>query len=93
VGEILAIHLLALRYRVNVAVAAAVCVTSITVITAVPYYLTEQAIVKEVLVFAAPGALIGGTLAKRFAILLGAKRLKLGMAGWIILTAIVYLIV
>lgn len=93
VGEILAIHLLALRYRVNIAVAAAVCVTSVTVITAVPYYLPGQGIVKEVLVFAAPGALIGGTLAKRFAILLGAKRLKLGMAGWIILTAIVYLLV
>jgi uncharacterized membrane protein YfcA len=47
----------------------------------------------EVLVFAAPGALIGGTLARRLAIYLGARRLKLGMAGWIILTAIVYLIV
>ncbi len=93
VGEILAIHLLALRYRVNLAVAAAVCVTSITVITAIPHYFTGPLIVKEVLVFAAPGALIGGTLAKGFALVLGAKRLKLGMAGWIILTAIVYLLV
>jgi len=93
VGEILAIHLLALRFRVNVAVAAAVCVTSITVITAVAHYLAGPLIVKEVLVFAAPGALIGGTMAKRLALFLGAKRLKLGMSGWIILTAIVYLIV
>ena len=93
VGEILAIHLLALRFRVNVAVAAAVCVTSITVITAVAHYLAGPLIVKEVLVLAAPGALIGGTLAKRLALFLGAKRLKLGMSGWIILTAIVYLIV
>lgn len=93
VGEILAIHLLALRFRVNLAVAVAVCVTSITVITGIPHYFAGSVIVKEVLVFAAPGALIGGTLAKRFAIVLGAKRLKLGMAGWIILTAIVYLLV
>lgn len=93
VGEILAIHLLALRFRVNLAVAVAVCVTSITVITGIPHYFVGSSIVKEVLVFAAPGALIGGTLAKRFAIVLGAKRLKLGMAGWIILTAIVYLLV
>ena len=93
VGEILAIHLLALRFRVNVAVAAAVCVTSITVITAIACYLNGSLIVKEVLVFAAPGALLGGTLAKRFALMLGARRLKLGMAAWIILTAIVYLLV
>jgi len=93
VGEILAIHLLALRFRVNIAVAAAVCVTSITVITGVAHYLAGPLVVKEVLVMAAPGALIGGTLAKRLALFLGARRLKLGMAGWIILTAIVYLIV
>ena len=93
VGEILAIHLLALRFRVNIAVAAAVGVTSITVITGVAHYLAGPLIVEEVLVMAAPGALIGGTLAKRLAVSLGAKRLKLGMAGWIILTAIVYLIV
>lgn len=93
VGEMLAIYLLALRFRVNLAVAVAVCVTSITVITGVPFYFGKSAIVLEVLVFAAPGALIGGTLARHLAIFLGARRLKLGMAGWIILTAIVYLIV
>ena len=93
VGEVLAIYLLALRFRINLAVAVAVCVTSLTVITGVPFYFGKSAIVLEVLVFAAPGALIGGTLAKHLAIFLGAKRLKLGMAAWIILTAIVYLIV
>jgi len=93
VGEVLAIYLLALRFRVNLAVAVAVCVTSITAIAGVPFYIGKSAIVLEVLVFAAPGALIGGTLARRLAIYLGARRLKLGMAGWIILTAIVYLIV
>jgi uncharacterized membrane protein YfcA len=71
-------------------VAAAVCVTSVTVITAVPFYFTTPSVVVEVLVFAAPGALIGGTLAKQVAVFLGARRLKLGMAGWIIVTAIVY---
>jgi uncharacterized membrane protein YfcA len=93
VGEILAIYLLVLRFRVDLAVAVAVCVTSITVISGVPFYFGKSVIILEVLVFAAPGALIGGTLAKHLAIYLGAKRLKLGMAAWIILTAIVYLIV
>lgn len=92
VGEILAIYLLALRFRVNFAVAVAVCVTSITVITGVPFYFGKSVIVLEVLVFAAPGALIGGTFAKRLAIYLGARRLKLGMAGWILLTAVIHLI-
>ena len=92
VGEILAIYLLALRFRVNFAVAVAVCVTSITVITGVPFYFGKSVIVLEVVVFAAPGALIGGTFAKRLAIYLGARRLKLGMAGWILLTAVIHLI-
>ncbi len=93
VGEILAIHLIALRFRVNLAVAAAVCVTSVTVITAVPHYLTGDAIRQEILAYAAPGALIGGTLARTLAVRLGARRLKIGMALWIILSAMLYLLV
>ena len=46
-----------------------------------------------VVAFAAPGALIGGTLAKRLAIYLGTKRLKIGMALWIILSSVIYLLV
>lgn len=92
VGEMLAIYLIALGFRINLAVAVAVCVTSITVITAVPFYFASSLVMTEVLVFAAPGALIGGTLAKQVAVLLGARRLKLGMASWIIITAIVYVI-
>lgn len=92
VGEMLAIYLIALGFRINLAVAVAVCVTSVTVITAIPFYFATPLVVLDVLVFAAPGALIGGTLAKRVALFLGARRLKLGMALWIILTAIVYVI-
>jgi uncharacterized membrane protein YfcA len=82
-----------LRFRVNHAVALAVCVSSITVITGLPHYLGKEAIMADVVAFAASGALIGGTLAKRLAVYLGTKRLKVGMALWIILSSVIYLLV
>jgi len=92
VGEILAIYLIFLGFRVNLAVACAVCVTAATVIVAMPYHLMiTQAVNLNVLVYAAPGALIGGAFAKQLALLLGARRLKLMISTWIILSALVYL--
>lgn len=93
VGELVAVYLIGLRFRVNHAVALAVCVSSVTVITGLPHYLGSGSIVVGVASFAAVGALIGGTLAKRLAVALGTKRLKVGMALWIIVSSIIYLMV
>ena len=91
VGEILAIFLIFLGYRTQQAIAIAVCVSSVTVIAAIPYYINQQTIELSVLMFAAPAALIGGALARRLAVKLGAYRLKVFMACWIIISAIVYM--
>ncbi|MCO7225526.1 sulfite exporter TauE/SafE family protein [Pleionea sp. CnH1-48] len=92
IGEILAIVLLRLGYRVHIAVAAAVCVSSISVLTGVIYHANLGDVINyNILLFAAPAAMIGGAIARRVAVLLGAKRLKIMMACWIIISAIVYL--
>jgi len=93
VGELVAVYLIALRFRVNHAVALAVCVSSVTVLTGLPHYFGTGSIMTGVVAFAAPGALIGGTLAKRLAVSLGTKRLKVGMALWIIVSSVIYLLV
>lgn len=91
VGEILAVYLLFRRFEINLAIACAVCVTSATVLVGVQHYLfvTPQ-INFGVLGYAAPGALIGGAIAQRFALFLGVRRLKLMMSAWIILSALAY---
>lgn len=93
VGELVAVYLIGLRFRVNHAVAVAVCVSSVTVLAGLPHYFGTGAVMLGVVAFAAPGALIGGTLAKRLAMFLGTKRLKIGMASWIILSSVIYLLV
>ena len=92
VGELLLIYLIAIGVRLNVAVAVAVCVSAVSVLTAIPYFISEHAISLEVLVFAAPGALLGGFLARHLAIWLGAHKLKIAASGWIILSSLPYLI-
>ena len=92
IGEVLAIYLIFLGFRINFAVACAVCVTATSVVIAMPYHLTvTQAVNIDVLVYAAPGALLGGALAKKLAMILGPRRLKLMMSVWIIISALVYL--
>ena len=93
VGEILAIYLIFLGFRVNLAIAAAVAVSSISVLSGVGYYLHPSSpIVLPVLVYAAPGALLGGILARHLATWLGGRRLKLMMSAWIALSGLVYLL-
>lgn len=92
VGEILAIYLIYRGLRVNVAIASAVCVTAPSVLISIPYHAVGLfSINLDVLVYAAPGALIGGAIAQQLAVYLGAHRLKITMATWIILSALIYL--
>ena len=92
VGEILAIYLIFLGFRVNLAIAAAVAVSSISVLSGVGYYVhSSSPIVLPVLLYAAPGALLGGILARHLATWLGGRRLKLMMSAWIALSGLVYL--
>ncbi len=91
IGELLAIYLIWLGYRVNFAIAVAVCVTAMSVLAAVPYYIFQDpAINLSLLLFVAPGALIGGYFANRLTLYLGAYRVKIFISLWIILSACVY---
>lgn len=92
IGEIIAVILIIMGFSAYIAVAAAVTISSLSVIAGVQLHIwsTEQ-INTDVLLFAAPGALIGGALASRIATAVGVTKLKLFMSLWIIVSAIVYL--
>lgn len=92
VGEILLIYLIFLGYRLNVAVAAAVCVSASSVLVALPFHILSDTIRIDVLAYAALGALIGGVIARHLATYLGSHKLKIATSVWIILSALPYLV-
>ncbi|MBO6796808.1 sulfite exporter TauE/SafE family protein [Maricaulis sp.] len=84
IGELLALTLFLRRYPVDVSVASAVIVSAITVWVGVIFHLQAEHLDWRVLVFAAPAVAVGGFLARRLAHALGATRLKIMTAFWII---------
>ena len=87
VGELLAVYLIWRQYPTVVAVAIAVVVSAITVISGVGFHIHEGNIVWPVALAAIPGAVIGGFLARIFATWLGALWLKTFAALWIALSS------
>ena len=78
VGELLAIYLLLRRFDMAMAVAAAVVVSACTVWSAIGYHTLHQFNVYwQVVLFAGPGAVLGGLVAKYVVTHLSAIRLKL----------------
>jgi uncharacterized membrane protein YfcA len=85
VGELLAIYLILRRFDVTMAVAIAVVVSAFTVWAAIwQHTLIEFNVVWPVVVFAGPGAVIGGISAKYLVGYLSARKLKLFFAFWLI---------
>jgi len=93
IGELLALSLFLRRYPVDVSVASAVIVSAITVWAGVIFHLQAEHHDWRVLVFAAPAVAVGGFLARRLAHALGAMRLKIMTAVWIIGSSGVLLII
>lgn len=94
VGEILAIVLLALGFNVRFSVAAAVSVSSISVLTAISYHLFYLGTVHfSVLLFAGPGALIGGFIARYVAVAISPLKLKIVLSGWVLISGVIYFFV
>jgi len=85
VGELLVFFLIIRGFHITMAIAAAVVVTAITVWSASieHLWLNKQA-VWQVAMFAGPGAIVGGILAKNIAAKVSATRLKLLLALWIL---------
>jgi uncharacterized membrane protein YfcA len=87
VGELLVIYLLLRRFDINMAVAAAVIVSVITVWAAIAQVNSD--VYWQVVLFAGPGAVLGGIFAKTLVIHLSATKLKLFFACWLLISGIV----
>ena len=88
-GEWVALLLFFLGYPTMVSVCIAVCISSWTVLAGVPYHLfISNGIALNVLLFAAPGAIMGGMVARFLAERLGPMRLKVFFAAWILATGL-----
>ncbi len=84
VGELLVIYLLLRRFDINMAVAAAVIVSAFTVWLAITKVHDE--VYWQVVMFAGPGAVLGGIFAKTLVTHLSATKLKLFFACWLLIS-------
>ncbi len=84
VGELLVIYLLLRRFDINMAVAAAVIVSAISVWAAISQVSSD--IYWQVVLFAGPGAVLGGIFAKSLVMHLSATKLKLFFACWLLIS-------
>jgi uncharacterized membrane protein YfcA len=90
VGELLVLYLILRRFDITMSVAAAVVVTAITVWSAAVEHLwLSHQTVWEVAMFAGPGAVIGGIMAKTIAAMISARMLKIVLAVWILIMGLV----
>ena len=84
VGELLVIYLILRRFDINMAVAAAVVVSALSVWVAIGF-VSEQ-VYWQVVVFAGPGAVLGGIFAKTLVTHMSATRLKLFFSVWLLIS-------
>ncbi len=86
VGEVLAIYLILRRYDAIIAVASAVVVSAVTVLSGIAEHLfINPQLFAEVVMFAGPGAVIGAILARRLASRMPVLQLKLLFSIWVLL--------
>ncbi len=84
VGELVAVYLIFRKFPTPAAVAIAVIVSVITVISGVGYHIVNDNIIWPIALMAIPGAMVGGFLARIFAVWLGPLWLKTFASVWII---------
>lgn len=90
IGELLAIYLILRRFDVSMAVATAVVVSALIVWAAIwQHTLVSFQVYWQVVLFAGPGALLGGVFAKTLVTYLSATRLKLFFAFWLLVIGLV----
>lgn len=89
VGELVAVALILMRFPVRYAIGVAVSISAISVWVGVQYYLWLHPTINfEVLLFAAPAALIGGSVAKLVVSYFSPVQLKVFIASWILISAV-----
>lgn len=86
VGEILALYLIFRRFDAGMAVAAAVVVSALTVWSAAPqhFYIAPN-VYWQVILFAGPGAVLGGIFAKTLALWMSPRTLKIFFSLWVLM--------
>lgn len=90
VGELLVLYLIFRGFSTAMAIASAVVVTAITVWSASPIHLAnDSAAVWDVAMYAGPGAIIGGVLAKTLSQMVSTKTLKTILGCWILMMGLV----
>lgn len=89
VGELLVIYLLLRHFDISMAVSAAVIVSAITVWVAISQFSNE--VYWQVVLFAGPGAVLGGIFAKTLVTHLSATKLKIFFASWLLISGSVAL--
>jgi uncharacterized membrane protein YfcA len=90
VGELIAIYLIIRRFDINMAVAAAVIISAISVWAAIwQHTLINFQVFWQVVLFAGPSAVLGGILARTLVGYLSATRLKLFFAFWLLVIGLI----
>lgn len=87
VGELVALYLFIRHYPVLLCTGAACLISSVSVIAGSLWHIEAGTIQWEVVLLAAPAAVVGGFLARPIALWLGARRLKTLDGAWIVASA------
>lgn len=88
IGELVALYLFIRHYPVLLCTGAACLISSVSVIAGAIWHVEAGTIQWEVVLLAAPAAVLGGFFARPIAIGLGARRLKTLDGTWIVLSAV-----
>ena len=89
VGEWVALLLLFSRFPTMIAVSLGVCMSSAAVLTGAWYHIEViESVNWQIVLFAAPAAMIGGAIARALAVRLGPRRLKIFLASWILVSGL-----
>ncbi|MEL7690630.1 sulfite exporter TauE/SafE family protein [Citromicrobium bathyomarinum] len=88
IGELVALYLFIRHYPVLLCTGAACVISAISVIAGSVWHVNAGTMPWEVVVLAAPGAVLGAFFARPIALWLGARRLKTLDGSWIVLSAI-----
>lgn len=87
IGELVALYLFIRHYPVLLCTGAACLISSVSVIAGSVWHIEAGTIQWEVVLLAAPAAVLGGFFARPIALWLGARRLKTLDGAWIVLSA------
>ena len=88
IGELVAFYLFLRHYPMVLCVGTACVISAVSVLAGLVWHIEQDTIAWEVVLLAAPGAMLGAFLARPIALWLGARRLKTAGGVWIVASAL-----